>query len=152
MLHLQDMGTQSRNEKTPMCLTVEVKRYPISMTGAKLRKRLGLSNRICDAQSWKVAHKFKAIKKRSRLRYLVKMCNRDTGVYLTVADQLSIRRGFEQHKLDRFPMAADCVCYCCDSLAVVRHHVTPISKGGRNKRNNIVPLCNGCHKIIHPNM
>lgn len=41
-------------------------------------------------------------------------------------------------------------CYVCDGSPTIRHHVVPLSQGGRNKDNNIVPLCNSCHKQVHP--
>ena len=41
------------------------------------------------------------------------------------------------------------VCYVCHGKAVLRHHVIPVSHGGRNKRSNLVVLCHPCHQQIH---
>lgn len=30
-----------------------------------------------------------------------------------------------------------------------RHHVIPLKAGGRNRKDNIVNLCVGCHKAVH---
>ena len=40
-------------------------------------------------------------------------------------------------------------CYVCREVATVRHHVVPVSHGGSNKKNNLVPLCHSCHQKLH---
>jgi len=41
-------------------------------------------------------------------------------------------------------------CIACGSVAQVMHHVIMICNGGPNVRSNCVPLCNPCHREIHP--
>jgi 5-methylcytosine-specific restriction protein A len=33
--------------------------------------------------------------------------------------------------------------------ATVTHHLTPLSKGGSNRADNLVPLCEDCHGRLH---
>lgn len=41
-------------------------------------------------------------------------------------------------------------CVCCGSTNNIEyHHIVPISLGGRNNLENIVPLCVSCHKAAH---
>lgn len=41
-------------------------------------------------------------------------------------------------------------CFACGLFAKVRHHIIQIQHGGSNSKENIVPLCIGCHAEIHP--
>jgi len=29
------------------------------------------------------------------------------------------------------------------------HHITPVSCGGSDEENNLIPLCNSCHRFVH---
>lgn len=131
---------------------VTVVRYPISMTGKKLRKRLGLTSRMYAKKSFKVCAKFKGIKRDNRLGFLMKMAAKKRE--FTTYNEVRTKRGqFNSHKLKSLPMAESMLCYVCvKNTADVRHHVIPLLQGGRNKRNNIVPLCNSCHCKVHPHM
>lgn len=40
-------------------------------------------------------------------------------------------------------------CYVCDNKANVRHHIIPLSMGGKNSYKNIRALCRKCHEKIH---
>lgn len=46
--------------------------------------------------------------------------------------------------------AAEGQCVVCRrAKATQRHHIIPISRGGRSKKANIVPVCATCHRRIH---
>ncbi len=93
---------------------------------------------------------FKNIKKSNRLKYLIS-CLRINKPDAPVCAQVARRRGFDFTKGYKFPLE-NTICYVCSSIATIRHHVRPLSKGGKNKRNNIVPLCHKCHCSVHPHM
>jgi len=40
-------------------------------------------------------------------------------------------------------------CWVCMGAAKHRHHVIPIAGGGRNRKDNLVPLCVACHHSVH---
>lgn len=41
-------------------------------------------------------------------------------------------------------------CFYCNSHENIEyHHVIPLFVGGDNRLNNILPICNACHKKIH---
>lgn len=42
------------------------------------------------------------------------------------------------------------LCFVCQDLASVRHHVIQLQHGGLTVPKNLVPLCNYCHAEIHP--
>lgn len=42
--------------------------------------------------------------------------------------------------------------YCGKSdLGINAHHIVPLIKGGSNKLDNLICVCNQCHSILHPN-
>lgn len=45
-------------------------------------------------------------------------------------------------------------CSCCpyEGKDVERHHITPLSRGGRNILSNIITLCKTCHAKRHSHM
>ena len=138
---------------------INVQVFPMSMTGKKLRKVLGIPSkkdlRLYGEKSWRVCAKFRGIKRRNRLTFLRKMAK--TGDPISLSEIKKNRNGFNQNKIHHLPMNETCPCYACPDpenirTATVRHHVVLLSKGGRNKRNNIVPLCNECHVQLHPHM
>ena len=43
-------------------------------------------------------------------------------------------------------------CNCGDPQASYVHHVVPLGVGGSNELTNLITICNGCHKRIHPHM
>ena len=50
-----------------------------------------------------------------------------------------------------FQIKGTICCNCNKNVKeqIIYHHVIPISLGGNDVINNIVPLCNDCHNIIH---
>lgn len=43
-------------------------------------------------------------------------------------------------------------CKCCniDCTPIVEwHHILPISRGGENTEDNVIPLCPNCHAVVH---
>ena len=60
------------------------------------------------------------------------------------------RAAFNRMKTRIYPFNKNTVCYCCGALACHRHHKISLMNGGENTADNIVPLCESCHKIIHP--
>lgn len=101
-------------------------------------------------KSFRVCSKFNGIKKHQRIAFLRKMLQKGETISL---EQMKVHRGqLDSHKVPSLPMSENCTCYVCGNKAVLRHHVIPLSRGGRNKRNNIVPLCNNCHYKVHPHL
>lgn len=133
---------------------VPVVRYSMYMTGKKLRRHLGIDNsrdRVYADRSYRVCAKFRGIKKDKRLRYLIKM-SKVIRESRTLQELQALRCNFNAHKVSSLPLSETAQCYCCTSRAVLRHHVITLANGGRNKRNNIVPLCNSCHCKVHPHL
>jgi 5-methylcytosine-specific restriction endonuclease McrA len=133
--------------------TVQIIRYPEGMTGKDLRKALGISENPCifSKKAFKLKHKFKCIKKENRLAYLLQMVKVEKEI-LTYKQMQTKRNAFNAHKLISLPLSEKSTCYCCSNQATLRHHVVPLAKGGRNKNNNIVPLCRSCHSKVHPHL
>jgi len=47
---------------------------------------------------------------------------------------------------------SNCSCMKCGSQDNIHiHHITPLSKGGNNSIENLILLCEFCHRIIHKN-
>jgi hypothetical protein len=133
--------------------SVLVQKFPASMTGKKLRKKLGIDKpRVLAARSFKVCAKFMGVKQRNRLAFLRRMASKVIGVR-TFVELNKARKDFDRNKINSLPLSEKKMCYCCvKNQAVLRHHVITLLNGGRNKRNNIVPLCNQCHVKVHPHM
>lgn len=43
-------------------------------------------------------------------------------------------------------------CRICGAPSYCMHHILPLCKGGTNSSSNLIPVCNECHKKIHPFM
>ena len=42
-------------------------------------------------------------------------------------------------------------CWACQwRSARVQHHIVQVQYGGGNGRRCVVPLCHGCHAVVHP--
>jgi 5-methylcytosine-specific restriction endonuclease McrA len=41
-------------------------------------------------------------------------------------------------------------CFICTGKADVMHHIIQLCNGGSNSRWNLVPLCDSCHRDVHP--
>jgi 5-methylcytosine-specific restriction endonuclease McrA len=134
-------------------MTVPIQRFPASMTGRKLRKELGLPEypKAEADRDFKLSAKFQNIPQQKRLAYLLGEVDKIIAPR-NVRELKSARGNFNRIKNDHLPMSENCPCYVCATPATVRHHVLPLMNGGRNKRNNIVPLCAACHAKIHPHL
>ena len=132
---------------------VEIQRFPMSMTGKKLRKKLGIADKPIFGEPFRVARRFQKIKPEDRLGFLVREASKSTGISLSWKELRQKRDGFNRGKVKRFGLSKATMCWCCQKEhATLRHHVRPLLKGGRNKVNNIVPLCRWCHGKIHPHL
>lgn len=50
------------------------------------------------------------------------------------------------HAAFRFPES----CWACDEQEPEHwHHIVPLARGGDNRRENLVPLCQPCHDAVH---
>ena len=97
---------------------------------------------------YKILHKYKVVPKEKRLEFLIAACECSNPIP-PKNGPVTMRSAFNRMRGWRF-IIRGLECYCCDAPAQIRHHVTPLHKGGRNKDNNIVPLCKSCHAEIHP--
>lgn len=43
-------------------------------------------------------------------------------------------------------------CYICGGKSYCMHHIIPLICGGKNRKRNLIPVCEKCHKYIHPFM
>jgi len=42
------------------------------------------------------------------------------------------------------------VCYCCPAQKnITQHHMIPKCSGGMDSKDNLVPICEGCHQLLH---
>jgi hypothetical protein len=136
-------------------MTVEIKKFPIGMTGKKYRELLGLpalkSERVFSEKQFKLCAKFKGIKRHKRMKFLKTMAAKVIFAR-DLNETKKARAGFDQNKIHHLPLTEKSNCFTCPNLATIRHHVIQIQNGGKNKRNNIVPLCSRCHSNIHPHL
>jgi 5-methylcytosine-specific restriction endonuclease McrA len=125
------------------------------MTGKKYRKQLGLSDprtqRAYGDRQFRLCAKFRAIKRNRRMHYLKKMAEK-VIISRTLEEIKQFRAGFDQNKIRHLSLTEKSNCFTCSNVATLRHHVIQLQNGGRNKRNNIVPLCSRCHGNIHPHL
>lgn len=131
-------------------IEIILKRYKMWATGIKKKKKKVKRNKI-NGKGFVIKYKFKKVKKEHRLSFLISHLKLDKPDILPV-DQCKKRRGFDSGKGWALPLTSISECYICGGKATLRHHVIPICKGGKNKINNIVPLCNPCHCRVHPHM
>lgn len=132
-----------------------IKRFPEGMTGRQYKKSIGtVSERQYACKSFKVKHKFLTIKRKNRLAFLKKMVKITAKPSLAnlLNEPKDMRLLFNLTKNESLPLTSNCPCYVCDNGADVRHHVITLQNGGRNKNNNIVPLCYSCHAKVHPHL
>jgi hypothetical protein len=62
------------------------------------------------------------------------------------------RKKFSEARHMIMPNINSYLCFCCDKVAVHRHHIISLKNGGNLGGKNLVPLCIDCHKVIHPHM
>lgn len=69
--------------------------------------------------------------------------------YLPDIPASAARRHFGKRKLrGHFKLRG--WCWCCErETPDDRHHIIPLKNGGRNIKQNIVPLCSTCHREVH---
>lgn len=60
------------------------------------------------------------------------------------------REKFNVDKPKLHPFRRFGICFVCGNTATDRHHIIQLKNGGINSRKNLVSLCYGCHKQIHP--
>jgi hypothetical protein len=124
-------------------------KFPVYMTGKLFREKLGLNTK--PEKGFKVRGKFKRIPWDKRIAFLKNQIKIHTAK-LPLYELKKYRNNFDAHKFKNFPISENSFCYCCIDKAEIRHHVIPLSCGGRNKHNNIVLLCNNCHTKVHPHL
>ena len=56
---------------------------------------------------------------------------------------------FSYHLLKELKGTICCNCGLDCKDKIIYHHIVPISLGGNDVINNIVPLCANCHELIH---
>lgn len=122
-------------------------RYSPSLTQKVVRKRLGVTSVPRRGRGFKLASRFRAIPPERRMQFLRRKAVPHWT--LSFAEMRQMRRSFDARKTASLPLSTTTRCYVCSLQATLRHHVLPISAGGRNKRNNIVPLCADCHRKVH---
>ena len=63
---------------------------------------------------------------------------------------LELRKQFTSKKFrDRLKEELGAKCRFCECMGVEYHHLIPLSGGGTNDLNNIIPVCPLHHKMIH---
>lgn len=79
-----------------------------------------------------------------RLKFLKEMAELDLGK----RPRKQIRLVRKQFRKRHIYLGGKCAT--CPNLATVRHHIIQLQYGGRNRRYNIILICDDCHAIIHP--
>lgn len=49
-----------------------------------------------------------------------------------------------------FKVLLKCPCWVCRKPATQRHHLIQLQNGGRNVKENVIPICTECHSEVHP--
>jgi hypothetical protein len=117
--------------------------------GEPIMRKANSGRKLGVSKIYTIRHKFQVIPKKDRLAYLIRKSQNSSWTGVDRSYIVTMRTSFNRMRSWRFPIAG-MECYCCDRPARIRHHVTPLNRGGRNKNNNIVPLCHGCHAEVHP--
>ena len=47
------------------------------------------------------------------------------------------------------PYCEQCLKYGKQTLATQVHHIIPVINGGTNDKNNLMSVCEKCHRLIH---
>jgi len=124
--------------------------YPNSSYALTTSKDVGKIKNKKKNKIWNLPNKFTSIAPELRLAYLRSEAT-STRSSIRWNKQVAMRRAFDVDKFFLYPLTGK-RCYVCNKRANHRHHVIPISVGGKNGRNNIVPLCDPCHSVVHPHM
>jgi hypothetical protein len=78
-----------------------------------------------------------------------------------VVEKLDLLREFAERQVVRKRTALDvrkekgfvmksALCWCCAAKAQVLHHIVQVQHGGGTGDDARVPLCKGCHAVVHP--
>lgn len=51
--------------------------------------------------------------------------------------------------LGRNPVCAVCLVEGRVTVATITHHIVPLSEGGSNRADNLLPVCKDCHDRLH---
>lgn len=103
----------------------------------------------------KFRRKYKYVTKEFRLSWLIRLSKK---IYLQIPKEklVNLRNGFKSKLKPNVnnPIRYNgkiATCRLCEEVdARCRHHIIQLQHGGFNKGNNILALCNDCHKLIHP--
>jgi 5-methylcytosine-specific restriction endonuclease McrA len=91
-------------------------------------------------------HPFVAMSLELRLPFLVRMAS--IGRRVSKLQQTRVRIAFEKMK---HLVPLNILCQSCGRMpATERHHIRPICFGGGNTLDNLVAICEDCHRRIHP--
>lgn len=74
--------------------------------------------------------------------------NRERGT----ARQRGYTKAYEEARawvLSRHPLCAVCELEGRMTPAEVTHHIVPLSQGGSNRADNLLPVCRACHDRLH---
>lgn len=91
-----------------------------------------------------------------RIQQLIDISNGEWHMLPNKRTLQSLRRRFIISHVHnkKYPLAS--YCWACDyekdsgEYFMVRHHIIPLSRGGSNRRVNIITVCSRCHATIHP--
>lgn len=130
----------------------EINLYKKWRKSLRRRKNINTTGRTCISDTGFVLNsKLKNVHKVNRLQFLISHL-RLNKPDIPVQEMINGRKGFNDNKKWALPLTKRSECYLCGGKATLRHHVIPLSKGGKNKVNNITPLCHPCHCKVHPHM
>lgn len=119
-----------------------LRRSPLKKCSNRVRRESALSDkqqRVLD-RFW--ARFYAARTDEGRLNLLRSMADRSKG-----------KRTASRYHFDRMKSKLTLrnkPCGVCDESATERHHIIPLDKGGKNCKQNLIPLCGSCHVQIHP--
>jgi HNH endonuclease len=141
---------------------LEVKRYPEDMTGSELRRQLGIKKKRASRKN------YRANKKRGRLetaelrRLFSPLIEKFWGKFrktFTPEGKIELLREMAQVVLPN-PIAYAVRrkgsrkkvggCLVCAEFGFHNHHIIQVKNGGPNDRRNLMVLCEGCHRQVHP--
>ena len=116
--------------------------------GEPIMAKLNSGRKLGVRPPFKIRRKFTCVPMEKRMDFLIAESYRSNPMPSPESYRRTMRTSFD--RMRKIFVIKGHRCYCCQFYAQVRHHVIPLSRGGRNKYNNIVPLCKSCHAKIHP--
>jgi len=91
-------------------------------------------------------HPFADMPLELRLPFLIRMAS--FGSRVSKLQQVRVRIAFE--KMKHLVVLGNRCQSCMRFPATERHHIRPICFGGGNLLDNLVAICEACHRAIHP--